>query len=286
MKNIAIVTPVKNEIENLPRLIKSIENQSIPLFLWVIIENDSDDGSREHLLKMIKPENVNHFKVLNLQFANKDYKLGIKYATIIKHGFDYLESNENIHQLDFIGILDADCHPEPDYYEKLLAHFQANTLLGLASGMIKYEDNTIEKRSSNHARGGCRLWRKSCFLDSPYETGMSADSISGAKAVINGWQVRTFSDAFVYSRKEGSRNISTYGGQSAYYRHIPFYYVVLLSIFHLFNGRLKRSAGFIIGYLKSYFSKAERLKDPLLKKYFQMTLFRKLGLWESKRHQH
>lgn len=275
MNRIALVTPVKNEIANLKKLFKSIENQTTSVFLWLIVENDSNDGSKE-FLESATPLNVQHFKVLNLEFSDKSYQLGKKYSSIISNGFSYIISCEYYQELEYIGILDADCHPEPDYFQKLVKHFESNKNLGIASGIIKYEDGTIERSNSNHARGGCRLWRISCFENSPYEVGLSADSISGAKAILNGWEVMSFTNAIVESRKAGSRYISFYSGLSAYYRFIPFYYILSKSILYIIKGKFGKSYGLLFGYIKAWLTKAERLENEELKKYYKNVFFRKL----------
>jgi glycosyltransferase involved in cell wall biosynthesis len=277
MKKIAIITPVKNEINNLKGLIKAIENQTLPIFYWVVVENDSDDGSKE-FLELIKPNNVKHFQVINIEFSDKSYQLGKKYSSIISQGFSHVVNSEYYQELDFIGILDADCHPEPDYYKKLIQYFNEDLSLGIASGIIKYKDGTFEKSNLDHARGGCRLWRIECFENSPYEIGLSADSISEAKAILNGWKVKSFSDAIVESRKTGSRYVSFYSGFSAYYRYLPFYYVFVKSLLFVFKGEFGKSYGLFVGYIKAYFSKAERIKNEELKKYFKQIAFRKFRI--------
>jgi len=48
---VAIITPVKNEEDNLPTLIKSVKSQSIQPFAWVIVNDNSSDNSREIIEK-------------------------------------------------------------------------------------------------------------------------------------------------------------------------------------------------------------------------------------------
>lgn len=279
LQKIAIVTPVKNERDNLPKLVASIEAQKVSIFLWVIIENDSDDGSKEFLSELSKLNNVDNLIILNLPFKDQQYQLGKKYATIIKHGFDYIQNSNLLNDIKYIGILDADCHPMPDYYEILLNHFKNNQSLGITSGTIRYNDNTIEKSNLDHARGGCRLWRKQCFLQCPYEIGMSADSISETKAKINGWEVKSYTEAVVYSRKVGSKFTNYYQGLSAYYRCIPFYYIIIKTFYLLFfKWRIKRAYGLFIGYIKAYINGNERIKNRSIAKYYRKIFLRKIGV--------
>ena len=58
MYKIALVTPVKDEIKNLPKLFESMEKQSINIYSWVIIQNNSTDGSKEYLEKIKCVDNL------------------------------------------------------------------------------------------------------------------------------------------------------------------------------------------------------------------------------------
>ncbi len=272
---IAVVTPLKDELANLPRLVAAMQAQTLPVDLWVIVENDSTDGSREFLRNLGRAPGVKHLQVLEHSFADKAYQLGRKYSAVVRHGFENLLSNSRWPAIDYIGILDADCIPDPDFYERLVAGFERDPGLGIVSGVIRYDDNTLEKNHPDQARGGCRLWRRRCFEECPYEIGLSADSIASARAVLAGWRVASFSDAVVRSRRQGVRYVSTYQGCSAYYRHIPFYYVLLRTPLLLFRAGPRSAAGYLFGFLKAVLTREERLSDPELAHYFRRVFPRK-----------
>jgi glycosyltransferase involved in cell wall biosynthesis len=282
MKKIAIVTPVKNEIENLPGLIESIENQSIPMFLWVIIENDSDDGSREFLEGMSKPSNVANFQLHHISFTSKEYDIGFKYSSVIQFGFTTIKSLDLYDDIDFIGILDSDSFPEKDYFAKLADALDQNPKMGLTSGVLHFRAGKKDSFLKNHVRGSGRIWSKACFEVAGDYYGFSPDSTTLSKAKILGWDPKVIRDAVFYSRPATNRVNMEFSGKSSYYRHVPFYYVLFVSFFYLLTGKFRNSSGYIRGYLKSYLSKAKRLEDPLLKKYYRMILLRKLGLWSYK----
>jgi glycosyltransferase involved in cell wall biosynthesis len=274
--HIALVTPLRNEIENIPKLISSIESQTIKIYLWLILENDSNDGSVIYLSKVKKLKNVDNFIVKHISFSNKEHQLGIKYSKIIKYGFHFIQKSQYYKYLDFIGILDSDCIPASDYYEKIIGHFNSDSSLGIASGVIKYSDCSIENSNYDHARGGCRIWHIECFKTCPYEVGISADSISEAKAILSGWSVKSFSDAIVTSRKVGSRYINKYSGISAYYNWIPMYYILFKSFYYILKGNFRYSWGLFYGYIWSIFHQKERLNNKKIKEYYRSIFFRKV----------
>ena len=79
---IAIVTPLRNEAENIKKLYDAVSKQTIAVFSWIILENGSEDGSKEILNKIKCPRNVKHLEVLNLTESSINYELGSNYARI------------------------------------------------------------------------------------------------------------------------------------------------------------------------------------------------------------
>ena len=81
-----LITPLKDELNNIPRLIESIENQTVGIDWWIIVENDSSDGSKEYLRELNTIANVKNLKIINLQFEDKSYSIGEKYSTVVNQG--------------------------------------------------------------------------------------------------------------------------------------------------------------------------------------------------------
>lgn len=274
--NIAIVTPLKNEIENLPRLFDSISCLNSKIFCWIIVENDSDDGSIEYLQLAKKPKNVENFTVLNIKTETPVYQLGYKYAAVVSTGFEKLKNSSFYSTIDFIGILDADCFPAFDYYEKLLNYFASNQNVGIASGRIVNPSGKFDQASSDWARGGCRLWRKECFLEAGYIVGPSADALSSAKAEIKGWETQSCPSAIVTSRETGARVKYDYYGMSAYFRGLGLDYLIAKTIFLLLT-RPNKAMSFFNGYLKSLYLKKPQLEDQELRSYYKKYLWRTIA---------
>ncbi len=275
MDNIALVTPLKDEIKNIDRLIKSISNQSIKIHTWIILENDSTDGSKEKLSKINSIPNVENFEVLNLELPNKEYALGTKYASIIETGFNQLKQENYFESLDFIGILDSDIFVEKDYYKKLIQSFINNPKLGITSGRIIDEKGNYDLASKKWVRGGCRLWKKECFVDAGYIVGPSADTLSTAKARIKKWEVYP-TDAIAISRQVGSRVNYSYYAKSAYFRGHTLLYMILKAIVLLFKGHPQKSVEYVKSYLIEYKNKSERINDVELRNYFKNYLVNKV----------
>lgn len=273
---IALVTPLKNEVANIHRLLATISKQTIEIHTWIIVENDSNDGSKEILATIKKLQNVKNFEVISMQFEDKEYKLGTKYASIIQHGLNHIKAQTYSNEIDFLGILDADCFPQQDYYEKLTAFMNRDHRLGISSGLTILESGKADIRNPSWVRGNCRLWKKACLESAGYIVGPSADTLSVCKAVLNGWKVYPNPHIFVVTRDLGDRVNFSYYGNSAYFRgHTPIY-ALLKSGFLMVKGKKLAASQFWQGYYDSYKKKAIRIKDAEIINYYKHYMLNKI----------
>jgi glycosyltransferase involved in cell wall biosynthesis len=275
---IALVTPLKDEIDNIDNFLSSLKKQSISIHTLVIVENDSTDGSKEYLDKIKSVENIDHFHVVSMKFEDKTYRVGKKYATIIDKGFQFLKNRSSYNELDFIGILDCDVFPKQNYYEKLVSFLKNNPDVGITSGLIYTQNGRQHIASQNWVRGGCRIWRKKCFDEAGYQIAFTADTVSVALAHLKGWKTKTLKSAKVISREVDVRfSNSSEKGYHAYYRGHTLFYMILRSIYIILIKR-KFKTGFTLlkGYVLSFMNKRPRIEDKTLRTYFRNYMLNKL----------
>lgn len=263
---IAIITPAKDELSNIKVLRDCISKLDHEIFLWVIVENDSVDGTREYVSSMDKPDNVRYLHVMNLKTDDPSYKLGFKYARIIEEGMNYIKNSEIYNLIDYVGILDADCFPGDKYYNILLEEFSRRPDLGILSGALYDEHGRAHRRAKGFPRGNCRLWRRECLESSGYIVGMSADALSAIKAEIAGWECDSIDHARVVTREVGHRAGMSYYGRSAYYRGETFVYTLLKSLHILMKSR-KDGIDYLLGYINAAKAKESRCHDVDIIKY-------------------
>ena len=276
-RRIFLSTPLRNEIDNIDRLFDSVASQTYPLDLWVIVENGSTDGSREELARRAAPENVRELVVLNEDTERGDYALGAKYARITNRGFEEIRKRRDLGDEDLIGILDADSFPEPDYYSALSQAFDRNPELGIASGpSINEGDGEVSLHAKDWVRGSCRLWRGSCMLQSGYYIGPSADTLSLARAELDGWQAKVVETVPFHAREVGTRSKQRYYGSSAYFRGNTVVYALMRGAKFIWHGRLDAAREYLSGYFGAMKKGEARLDDPALRSYFANYLGRKI----------
>lgn len=276
--NIALVTPLKNERNNIDKFIKSIENQSILIKCLIIVENDSTDGSREYLNNITSIKNVEHFYTININFEDTTYRVGKKYATIIDKGFQSLKEKPFYDTLDYMGILDCDVFPEQNYYHKLISFMKSDSKIGISSGLIYTQEGKLHIANQNWVRGGCRLWKKKCFDEAGYQVAYTADTVSVALAHLKGWKTETLKSAKVVSREVNVRiSNSKNKGYHAYFRGHTLLYVLPKAIYLIiFKAKLKMGYEYLSGYVSSMVNKKARIENKQVRKYFRYYMFNKL----------
>lgn len=272
---IALITPLRDEISNIEKLFKSIEAQSTKINTWIIVENGSTDGSIEKLKNIARPKNIENLIILNKIFENNEYALGSKYSQVVDCGFKEASKQRNYEDLTHIGILDADCFPEPEYYKKLVSFLESDNSIGITSGIIYDENEKIDAASTSWVRGGCRLWSSDCFRKSGYIIGPSADALSSAKAFVNGWKSVVCSTAKITSREVGARTNYQYYGKATYYRGISPIYATLRGLY-LLKHSFKNSHQYLQGYYGDLISGAPRVQDDDILNHYKSYGLRKL----------
>lgn len=273
----ALVTPMKNERENVENLVKAISQQKYYFDLWLVIDDNSSDGCGDLLRSQaVICKNVKKILVERIEHLPKEYGLGFKYASIILFGIDFIKKieTEQGRQFDFLGILDADCFPYKDYYANLMDKFGKLPNLGIASGMLDLRNGQeISVRYKNPRRfpiGGIRIWKRACLEAAPYQSGYSADAISTAKAWSKGWCTQSFADAKAITRFLGSKTNPEYYGDSAYKRYIPLYMVVARVVLYTVLGHGHQVRGFLRGYLNARKVGQRMELEPYLVNYYRM----------------
>lgn len=275
---IALVTPLKDELENIQSFLDALQKQSMSIFYLVIVENDSTDGSKEFLANLNIIENVENFKVININFEDTTYRVGKKYATIINTGFEFLKNSDFFNDLDYIGILDCDVFPEKKYYYKLTNFLSENPKVGIASGLTYTANGKLDIADKNFVRGNSRLWKKACFDEAGYMIAYTADTVSVALAHLKGWKTKTMRSAKVVSREINIRIPNQKNkGYHAYYRGHTFLYIFLKSLYvMIFKRKLKRGAGFITGYVDGVINRKPRIENKEIRNYFRYYLINNL----------
>ena len=280
MNDYVIVTPAKNEEQNIPRLVQTVAKQTLLPIAWILVNDKSTDNTVEVFNKEInKYDSLINVKiyVIENQTTDMTYGLGKKYSSVVKFGFDFLNGLKDF-EYYFIALLDSDVFPESNYYEFLIKKLLENKKLGIVSGGTQIEIETKKKLSfsKTHAAGMMRVWRKECLKQTGYYPSISQDAVSEARAIMMGWKVRSYKEKYAYMRKVGGNSKYEYYGKSNYIRWVPYTVTLLHCIKLRFHGKRNEAFLFMKGYKEAKKEKLERLDDPLAKKFFRLRILYKI----------
>ena len=185
----SVVTPVRNEAANLPRLAAALVAQTVPPTEWVIVDNGSTDATREIAAGLA----ADHpwIRVLDVPGAAAPTRGG-PIVRAFTAGLDSLQVSS-----DVVVKLDADLSFDPDHFELLLAEFDRDAGLGIASGTCWEEEGPGDWRpqytTRGHVRGAERAYRRACLpVVLPLEERMGWDGVDELKAAVNGWRTASF----------------------------------------------------------------------------------------------
>ena len=246
------MTPARDERENIVRLAESLAAQTVLPEVWVIVDDGSEDGTRElaealaHARSWIKvissPGVESHSGRLNQGRGS---------------GRDVVAFNAGIATLDTMSDLvlklDADVSVEPDYFERLLDAFAADPRLGIGGGVcLELEEGrwVAQAVSGDHVRGAVRAYRKECFADvSPLVERLGWDGIDEIKARTLGWRTRSLPElTFRHHRRVGSRDGRTRAwagqGEAAHYMGYRPSYLLLRCAHHTMRDPAAIAMGF------------------------------------------
>lgn len=272
---VGVITPIKNEAENLPILLKSVKNQSKVPDEWVIIDDNSNDGS-EDIIK--KAESETSWITALKRSADSDYDVGFNYSRVISIGFDHLHKNYG-DTLDYYMILDGDMNITQNYIQTLCNLLSENKNIKIAScGMYIEEGDEISfvDKIDNQPIGGATVYDGKFYRKIGGPTiAPSVDSVTRAKAESKGWKCcyyRESEEKAIQSRPTGGRGNQFRSGISKgadnYYLCYHPLVAIATGIKQLTESPHYHGMGYLFGYFSNYLLRKPQIEDQQVRQYF------------------
>ena len=263
----AIVTPARNECDNLRRLAESVIAQEHRPQWWVIVDDGSDDGMDAVARDLAQQHDW--ILVAGTGESADDLAKGRR------RGRDLLAFHRGLRALpdpvDVFVKVDADTSFEADYFARLLERFVEQPDLGIGGGSC-YElvDGSWEriKVSGSHPRGASRAYRWA-LLDDVFalEPELGWDGVDEVMAELRGYRTAGFHDfGFRHHRKVGERDGrlragSALGRQAWYMGYRPSY-LLLRAVYRARENAA--SLAMVWGYAAAAVSGAPQCPNPTI----------------------
>ncbi len=278
-----IVTPFKNEINFLPKVLKSVVNQTILPSLWILVDDGSTDGSYEVVNEWAK--RTSYIKVLKINGMRRR-EIGFHYSEVTLKGFEYFRKIWN-DSYDYIGILDADIVLPNDYYERLIKKFDEVENLGIASGIVtcRIGDKLIcEKEPPEWPCGAARLWKRKCFEKTGWKITRAPDTVSTVMAMHLGYKTRNFPDLVItHLRPTWSGGGFWAGyidiGKTRYYLGYDVISATIASLKYTIDYPHIGTIPFLIGYFDDFIKYRRRINEKVVINFFKKRLITKISQW-------
>jgi len=282
-----LITPVKNEADNLYIFANSVISQTIPPKVWVFVDGKSTDNTTDIIHNLI---NNYSWVYLKKQENFSDQGGHINFSLAMIEGYEFVKKlcDKKKISFNYVGKLDADVIVPPDFFEVLMNEFNKDKKLGVVSG-VPYNvmkekmghgtefDERYYKRDNRlkDELPDKRLYRKK-FLDGiggfP-KSKFSPDTVLLAKCRIKGWKEKMVEKTAVYNLREDtgiekrSWQAAILMGQSRYYlNYNPILF--LLSTAYLLPKKPVSAIGSMFGYVIGFIKKKEQIPDKEIKEYF------------------
>jgi biofilm PGA synthesis N-glycosyltransferase PgaC len=264
----AAISPVRDEVENLPRLAGCLIAQTIRPEKWIIVENGSTDGTLGLAFEFAASHDW--IEVIIVPGEARATR-GRPIVRSFHAGLAQLSPRPPV-----IVNLDADISFGPDYFERLLSEFATDPELGIASGSAsEFRRGRWRQRhvTGSTVWGASRAYRRECLETIlPLEERLGWDGIDEFKANASGWRTRTLTDLhFLHHRTEGNRDgawrMRTEQGRMAYYVGYRFWYLTLRAFYNAV--RSPSALGLLWGYLLAVVHRDERMPDEAARAYLR-----------------
>ena len=265
-RSYAVITPARDELENLPRLAASLAAQTVPPEAWYIVENGSTDGTPELCARLA--EEHPWIRILaTTETAGKPVRGGPVVRAV------HAAVDAGALAADVIVKVDADVSFEPDHFARLLAAFADEPGLGMASGSCWERSGgawTQRHVTGTTVWGAARAYRRECMhAVLPLDPRMAWDGIDEMRANAAGWRTGVILDLpFRHYRPEGVRDGSARRarmaqGRAAHYFGYRPTYLVLRSLHHA--RREPAALAMIWGYASAAAHRAPQLDDEAVR---------------------
>jgi hypothetical protein len=200
-----VVTPARNEADNLRRLAGALEMQTLAPTTWIVVDDRSTDDTVAVVREL---QRSRPWIVLTSRPSDPGPEgrgRGASVVPSIHAGIDAIPKPPAV-----VAKVDADISFEADYFERLLAVFEEDPSIGIASGTcLEVDEGEWRPRFQTGGMiwGAARGYRWDCLQDVlPLEQRMGWDGLDVAKANALGWTTTALLDLpFYHHRAEASR---------------------------------------------------------------------------------
>lgn len=208
-----VISPVRNEAAYLQRTIDSMIAQTVQPAAWLIVDDGSTDATPEIAARAAKQHPW-------IRLHRRPDRGTRKVGGGVVEAFDEGLSRFDLDDYDYVCKLDGDLEFSPTYFERLFDKFEADPLLGTASGkcwLVTDRGLEAERTSDAFSLGAAKTYRRECFQQiGGFVREVMWDGIDCHRCRMLGWKAASFHDHELkirHLRRMGSSHRSVFRGR-------------------------------------------------------------------------
>jgi glycosyltransferase involved in cell wall biosynthesis len=269
-----VITPARNEENNLPLTIRSMLSQRLRPARWIIV----NDGSTDRTGSILDAAAREHDWIHSVHRADRGFRK--QGGGVIEAFYDGYRLIEN-EQWDFLVKFDADLSFDSNYFASCLHKFLNDPSLGIGGGLIcrKNDGSTTVDSPGDprfHVRGATKIYRRECWCQiSPLVKSPGWDTIDELKANMLGWTTFTFPELKLFQHRatgaaDGSWRNWVKNGLANYVTGYHPLFMAAKCVKRLFSRPVGiASLGLAWGFVSGYLQSVPRGTEPGLLRYVQ-----------------
>ena len=279
-----VITPVRNEAENIEATVESVIAQTSLPAEWVVV----DDGSTDDTAKILNGYAQRYPWIQVLRLPNRGFRApGSGVIRAFNHGLSQLKTGN----WDFIVKLDGDLELPCDYFQNCLREFNKDPSLAVGGGTICHNTSGIMRKDvdvSFHVRGATKIYRRAFWEQMgglPPVVGW--DTLDELKANMLGWTSRSFPQITVLHRRptgaaDGAWRNWFKNGRANYITGYHPLFMTLKCLKRLLQRPYFVAAlGLFCGFISGYVRHESQIEDKALIQYIRKQQLRCLFLQDS-----
>jgi len=281
--NYVVLTPARNEAQNIEKTIRSVISQTVRPAQWVIVDDGSTDQTGEIIdrysrdLPWISP-------VHRQDRGFCDEYVGT--IETIMAGYPSL----CVKNWEFLAFLDADLELAHDYFERCFGEFRNDPKLGIGGGVLCELENgapKVQQAPPYHVRGATKIYRRQCWDGIRLSAIPGYDTYDEIKAHYLGWDTRSFPNISALHLRPcgagwGSWRDAVKNGHMDYFLGYHPLFMFLKCLRRLIRRPyITGGVGHLWGYLRGYIKKRPQVADPAVVTYLRSQQIRRLLLRDT-----
>ena len=277
---------MRNEAEHLEAVVASVERQSRPPDMWLIVDDDSTDDTARLLGRL--QDRIGWLRVASVPDSYTVHQGDRLAAAAVERAYNWGLGLLDWRAFTHIGKLDGDILLPADYLERVLERFHREPRLGVAGGALTEQlggEWVTVPTPADLATGPARIYSRACLQAvGGIPERLGADGIAVTYARMNGFTARTFSDLPVrHLRRMGSAQGALRGRARQGAAHYVVHYTPPWAV--LRAGKLALHApprplsgpAFLSGYLRAAAGGTPRVEDPAFRAFMHADQRRRAG---------